>query len=316
MGFCLLSLGRLEEAVAPLRSSVDMGVEDRNWVEASVRAGTLAELNLTLGRIHDALHEGNRAVALADKTKDPARRRSERAGLADVLQAAGKRDQALRVFEEAEEFQKQCDPSTPFLFSLPAYWYLDRLLSSVETIAWRAFLTRTPAFAPGARDLCRRVSRYSSMVQELQDRDPGMSNLDVALPFLAAARAALYDAVLEDAFPHNEEIFPKILPSVSRAMTALHRARRRDYLPRGYLTQAWSRFLAGDPPGARADLEAAESIARRGPMRLHLADVHLHRARLFRDAVELQKASSLVEEIGYRRRKPEIDAANAVAAGW
>ena len=33
--------------------------------------------------------------------------------------------------------------------------------------------------------------------------------------------------------------------------------------------------------GAREDLDEAHEIAERGPMRLHLADIHLHRARLF-----------------------------------
>jgi len=45
---------------------------------------------------------------------------------------------------------------------------------------------------------------------------------------------------------------------------------------RGLLTRAWLRFLEGDADGARADLDEAWDIAERGPMRLHMADIHLH----------------------------------------
>ena len=43
-------------------------------------------------------------------------------------------------------------------------------------------------------------------------------------------------------------------------------------------------FLTGARTGrdsAQADLDEAWEIAERGPMRLFLADIHLHRARLF-----------------------------------
>jgi hypothetical protein len=51
-------------------------------------------------------------------------------------------------------------------------------------------------------------------------------------------------------------------------------------------------------------------------VRLHLADVHLHRARLFRDREELAKARALIEECGYWRRREELADAEAAAEGW
>lgn len=45
-------------------------------------------------------------------------------------------------------------------------------------------------------------------------------------------------------------------------------------------SRAWLRTLLGQPDLARADLDEAQQIAERGPMRLHMADIHLHRARL------------------------------------
>ena len=67
-------------------------------------------------------------------------------------------------------------------------------------------------------------------------------------------------------------------------MDGLRRAGTQDHLPRGLLTRAWLRFLTGartGPESAQEDLDEAWEIAERGPMRLFMADIHLHRARLF-----------------------------------
>ena len=51
-------------------------------------------------------------------------------------------------------------------------------------------------------------------------------------------------------------------------------------------------------------------------MRLHMADIHLHRARIFRDRDELAQARALIEACGYWRRREELadaDQAGAIA---
>jgi hypothetical protein len=60
----------------------------------------------------------------------------------------------------------------------------------------------------------------------------------------------------------------------------------------------------------------ASQIAERGSMRLFMADIHLHRARLFRDKSELAKARSLIEACGYWSRKEELEDAEAAAKNW
>ena len=69
--------------------------------------------------------------------------------------------------------------------------------------------------------------------------------------------------------------------------------------------------LAGQPDEARRILAEAQQIAERGPMPLYLADVHLHRARLFRDRSEFSKARAIIEKHGYGRRKEELEDAEA-----
>ena len=69
-----------------------------------------------------------------------------------------------------------------------------------------------------------------------------------------------------------------------------------------------------------ADLHEAQNIAERGAMRLHLADLHLHRARLFfrekphpwkSPQDDLAAAGKLISDCGYHRRDEELADAKA-----
>ena len=79
-----------------------------------------------------------------------------------------------------------------------------------------------------------------------------------------------------------------------------------DHLPRTLLTAALYNFVRGEPALAQKHLAEAQQIAERGPMPLFLADVHLHRARMFRDKAELAKAATLIRDCGYGRRYGEL----------
>ncbi len=111
-------------------------------------------------------------------------------------------------------------------------------------------------------------------------------------------------------------------------MDGLRRAGVQDYLIRGLLTRAWVRSLEGTrtgPESAQTDLDEAWEIVARGPMKLHMADIHLHRARLFfreaeypwgSPAADLAAARKLIEKCGYGRRKEELeDAERAIGGG-
>ena len=68
---------------------------------------------------------------------------------------------------------------------------------------------------------------------------------------------------------------------MNEAVRFLRRAGTQHHVPRGLLTRALWRAVTVDFEGAREDLDEAFEIAERGPMRLFLAGIHLHRARLF-----------------------------------
>jgi hypothetical protein len=96
-----------------------------------------------------------------------------------------------------------------------------------------------------------------------------------------------------------------------------------DDLPKALLTASLLEGLQGEAgrEKALAHLREARQIAERGPMPLLLADVHLHRARLFASAkdegrrtkwgdidprAELAEARRLIEAHHYGRRREEL----------
>ena len=116
-------------------------------------------------------------------------------------------------------------------------------------------------------------------------------------------------------------------------MAGLRHAGQQVMLPHALLTRAWLRFLTGahvGPDSAQEDLDEAWEIAERGPMKLHMADIHLHRARLFgmrnvergvrneetkypweSPQKDLAEARRLIDQCGYLRRKEELEDAEA-----
>jgi hypothetical protein len=101
------------------------------------------------------------------------------------------------------------------------------------------------------------------------------------------------------------------LPHLAVAVNGLRAAGQMNYLPLGLLTAALYHFVRGEHGLARKHLAEAQQIAERGPMPLLLADIHLHRARLFHDRAALSQASTLIRTLGYGRRYDELADAEA-----
>ncbi|VFN06387.1 MAG: Tetratricopeptide repeat-containing protein [Candidatus Kentron sp. G] len=130
--FMLGALGRLGEAVAPMRVGMDRRVEQEDWNNAARSASNLSELELTLGRVAAAVENAERAVQFADRSGDAFERLSDRTALADALHQAGERERALPLFQEAEAMQEQRQPQTPRLYSLQGFRYAELLLAGAE----------------------------------------------------------------------------------------------------------------------------------------------------------------------------------------
>lgn len=380
--FYLRALGRLTEALEPMRASVVLMDKLKNWEQAATAAGNLSELELTLGEIGGAVGDAEQSVTYADRSDDAFWKLGTRTTHADALHQAGRRAEAKTRCREAEQMQSKCQPDYPLLYSVSGFKYCDLLLAAPERAAWRTVIQgvgmpERPQFETGTQGeeslsdglkhentlaSCRAVSQRAAQTLKWEEEMRGAPLLDFALHHLTLGRAALYEGILS----HSDlRVSSSELDS---AVAGLRRAGTSHWIPASLLTRAWLRFLTSaadstrppqaDPTGstdstgspqtgspqagspraglpqaaaesAREDLDEAWEIAERGPMKLFLADIHLHRARLFfretpypwnqhpdgtprgpRD--DLKDARRLIEECGYWRRKEELEDAEAV----
>jgi len=317
--YSLGALGRLTEAVEPMRAGLKIADKQYDWQNAARSSVSLSEFEVTLGELKKAARDSEYSVICADRTKDDFLKIISRAGQAAVLHQTGCRSESASLYCEAEEVQAKYQPQYPELYSVQGFRYLDLLLASAEEAAWKAIFLRgslsdclqSPSIN-GLRNVSRRVARMFDMT-----RDEGLI-LDIALVRLVMSRVALYERILLGA---TQTICYEF---ISQAMDGLRRSGQSTYLIRGLLTRAWIRSIEGNRFGgesAQSDLDEAWEIAERGPMPLFMADIHLHRARLFfcettypweSPQADLAEARRLIEKHGYWRRKEELEDAESV----
>ncbi len=147
--FDLRALGRLSEALEPMRAGLEMGVKHEVWGEAARRAGNLSQLEVTLGALREAQADGALSVTYAERSGKWDMHMMNRTTHADALQQAGHAAEAGALFREAEDLQAKNQPEYPLLYSLRGFQYCDLLLAPAERAAWRVFLP-SPASGGGA----------------------------------------------------------------------------------------------------------------------------------------------------------------------
>jgi tetratricopeptide (TPR) repeat protein len=327
---CLRAVGRLNEAGDPMRKGLEMWCSLRNWKEAAVAAYHLSDLELSKGNLEDAIAEAEHSVEYADKSGNAFLRRCLRSSHADALHQAGRPDKAEKRFNEAHTISANRQLRTRLKHWFPGFQYYEFLLAKAERGAWGAFLRRD---APRVSEQSEQPGRaeleccWKHASDTLTVADVNKQLLDIALDHLALGRVALYVAIFRS--PLSD--FKRAGCELEDAVSGLRRAGQQPMLPHALLTRAWLRNLTGartGPESAQIDLDEALEIAERGPMPLHLADIHLHRARLFfretpypwnqnpdgtarGPADDLAAARRLIEKHGYWRRKEELEDAEA-----
>jgi hypothetical protein len=309
----LRALGRLNEAIEPMRVARDIYLAEHQLARASGCAGNLSEFEQTLGNLEGAMADANQSVEYADLSGITVRLATSRATLADALHQAGLRGGdrgAESLFAEAERVL--AGSQNPRLYALQGFWFNDLLLSPAE----RTAMSRTLDVPPDDADTpCLELAAILADVRDraemaLDWARPQGRILLIALDHLTLGRVALYGSLLS---PGAEAGAARATARqhIAAALEGLRAAGSLDHLPRGLLTRAWLRYLDGDEAGAEADLKDASDIAERGPMPLYQADILFYRARLFRDRTALAKARALIDRHGYHRRDAELRDAEA-----
>jgi tetratricopeptide (TPR) repeat protein len=321
---CLRALGRLNEAIEPLRSSIDVAGKRNDRLQGGRRASNLCELRVILGELLKAVADAEQSLVLVDKisTNNSLTHVVARANFGDALHQCGRTAESSTWFGEAEALQSKQTSESPLLNSSRGFKYCDVLLHEAEIGAWQVFLgdgARWFHFLTlmERREKSNGAAKVERRVLQLLDWDrksKSASLIDFALDYMTLGRAALYRAILD----HSA------LASVGRHLTTavdtLRRVGAQHHIPRGLLSRAWLLVFEDNAAGARADLDEAWDIAERGPMRLHLADIHLYRARLFfrekpypwkSPQDDLAAAEKLINHCGYHRRDEELADAKA-----
>jgi len=329
-GFNLRALARLTEAQEATQAGLEGMVEGRFWKNAAVLAMTLSDLKMTLGDVQSAIRDAQRASELADQSGKVFERLTNIARLANALCQAGEQSAALGWFRKAEVMQASRQPTHPLLYSLQGFLYCQALLGNAESAAWRSIMGasdsihRSSALGQQDDDALTRCSEVAVRARKTLRWEENENWLfDIALDHLTIGRAKLYQALLVSPAPNIDgSSLASASQHLNAAVDGLRRAAQQDYIPPGLLARSWLRSLSKDPKGAHTDLDEAWDIAERGPMRLHMTDIHLHRAWLFfreqqypwkSPEDDLAAAEKLINECGYHRRDDELaDAKRAI----
>ncbi len=284
-GFLLRGLGRLFEAVEPMKAAVERRVKEKVWINASQNTCNLSELYLTLGRLLEAVKCGRQSVEYADRSGDNFRKETDRCRLADALHQSGQPEEALHRFEEAEVMQRKSRPEFRLLYSVNSYQYCDLLLGLGK---WEEVLERA-----------KEGLKISTINHHI---------LSIALDHLSIGRAYAFAATKK---PTNECI-ESAEQFLSLAVEGLRH--RNDHIPKGLLARAAWHRQCGRYAEAHTDLAEVLDIAESGQMGLYLADYHLEMARLTRaqgqhEVAEQHKAEALtrIRKMVYLRRLKEAE---------
>lgn len=321
--YYLRSMGRLNEALEPMRAGLENYFDGGGWRSAAQAAGNLSELELALGGVAAAEGDAARSVVFADHSGDPFMRMAMRTTHADALHQAARRSEAAERFREAEQMQQERQPVYPLLYSVQGFRYCDLLLGTPERAAWRHMLSLDPQLSTlDLANTCGAVLQRAAVTLKWDEEENWI--LDAALDHLALGRATFYGGFLEGSDSAMFEALSVGSREVNASVEGLRRAGTRHMIPHALLTRAWLRFLTGTttgPESAREDLDECWEIAERAPMKLFMSDIHLYRARLFfREAkypwespsADLSAARKLIETSGYWRRKEELEDAEKV----
>ena len=124
-GFRLRGVGRLTEAIQPMKEGLRINEKEKYWKGIYESAINLSELYLAIGDIIEAEKYGKLSINFADHSGNNVGMYFSRSTYADALSHAGKTEAARKLFIEAENIQKNGQPGYHYLYSLPGFQFCD-----------------------------------------------------------------------------------------------------------------------------------------------------------------------------------------------
>jgi tetratricopeptide (TPR) repeat protein len=307
-----------------MQIALDTAIEQKNWSFANCSADNLSELEVSLGNLSRAITHARLSLDFSNRSTNSFDKLASLGLVANALHQMGQRTEAFDFFRQADAFQAKRQPGYPLVISLRGFQYSNLMIAEAERCSWINFLQSQKrvstkpvmplSVAKTLQDEIREVEKRTMQILKWETEMPGAPLLDFALHHLTLGQISLYLALLTDSLTERNSSIDNARKFLNEAVKGLRDAGDITHVPRGLLTRAWLLFLERDADGAKDDLDEAWEIADRGPMRLHMADIALHRARLFGDKDALKQARDIIEQCGYWRRKEELIDAEVAAS--
>lgn len=321
--FCLRAVGRTAESVKPVEMSVTIFDKLGKSDSAASTAGNAAEVHLALGDIPAAEKFAAWATNLASRS-DQRWMIVSQAIYAAIRHAAGHSEEAASIFSKTEFLQSLINPGAKYIVPPQGFHYCEFILDLVERPIWcltiRTLTTsgeiESQSFKNKCQDVQIRAGTYLSMIHAHPFAKGGSGlHRESGLAHIMGARSAICQSYHERDQSKARSYVNAAKKDMRIGLLELRLGSETEDLALGLCWNARLRYLENDAVGAQADLDEAWDIAERGPMRLHLADIHLHRARLFfrekpypweSPQADLAAAEKLINDCGYHRRDEEL----------
>ncbi|MBN1341559.1 MAG: TIR domain-containing protein [Phycisphaerae bacterium] len=280
-GSILRVTGHFEDALSPIRRSIDMYEEQGDYTHASRSTATLVNVYMLMGKLEDARNWALKAVVYVDKSQSIKERIAKYSFTSRVFWYLGRHEEARAWIHKADALQSKAQDA-------------DQLRNGLHETIWCEELSDEEEWDDVA-------SKMEDVLQWLpvsnkRSRALVLSTLGLAKFFLGK--------------------WDEGRMNLDWGIHVYRETGRQDELPRVLLARARCRISTGAFESAREDLKESMEIALRFGMRLYEADVSLEYARLLlaermpdRSAAQenLANVKRIIEETGYRRLSKELD---------
>ena len=293
----LQALGRLEDAAVPLRAAVELGEKQGETPETlATGARNLCSLLISIGWLggeDGAIPAGKKAVSFAVRSAGAIDRMSTHAP--SPMRYSNRAHSARPKPYSARPKTCRTKPSPACFASLPG-----------------RRTNTAPCCSPAATWM--RQMTYPPDVVPVRSR-PRYAPADIGSELVAQAHAALA------AVPPRARAPEECAVRSGTALAALRQANQEACIVPGLLAHAEALWRCGNPSAAGEPLREAETIARRTPMPLFLADanllaasIQLSEGRIARARTCLDNAAALIGKHGYGRGALHLAVLNAEIA--
>jgi len=283
---CLMSLGRLQEAVELTITGIKIEEKLEDWENAAISTRKLIDLYISLGHLYEALVVVQQATKYAEKYAESSgsiaiETMKNLSYLATVLHRNGNLSGANNLFQKIEELnQKKLSQG---LTGLISFNYCALLLDTANnTNALQAVMEKVICSLTLGGD------RYL---------------ISKALDYLIIARTC----VISNEQAEAEKYFQQAIQSIQKSVTIY-------FIPHFYLYRADFYLTQNQLAPAQADLNSAWEVIERCGMKLYAVDYLLIHGRYciaIKDhdtaLSRYEEAKQLIQETGYHLRDAELD---------